>query len=164
MKKDDLKPVREIINDLLGRYRIAKDVKCYQLINQWKDIVGPRLGERTRPRIWGKKIKDGILHIEVTNSAWLSELAFIKKDLIAKLNHAVGDPNMVQDLRFHLKQDDAGTPAAQRTRPHRPLTKKLAPPPPAQGENLERIHEESQAMEDPELREIIIRTRTRWDR
>lgn len=48
----------------------------------WSQIVGERMAARTAP----KQLRDGVLTIEVSGSAWLNELNFLKDQIAQKIN------------------------------------------------------------------------------
>ena len=71
------------------------------LIEEWKDLVGPQLVRYTRPGRFDRKI----LHVFVTNSAWLSELSrFGKHELLKKLQKRFG-ADKIRDIRLQLDPD-----------------------------------------------------------
>jgi hypothetical protein len=64
---------------------------------RWGDIVGSDLSKRAFPR----RLKDSVLVVAVSSSAWMQELSYIKVNLIEKIGQEVG-PDIVSDIRFVL--------------------------------------------------------------
>ncbi len=76
---------------------------------KWEGVAGPEAARRSRP----VALRHGVLHVDVDNSPWLSELTLRAEDLLARVRSRHGPA--VTALRFSL-----GAPvraAAPRTRP-----------------------------------------------
>lgn len=75
----------EPIGSLLERLFIKKGWESklleQKLISQWAYIVGAQLAQRSRPL----KLHNGRLSIIVQNSAWLTQLQFMKLEIIDKI-------------------------------------------------------------------------------
>lgn len=61
----------------------------------WARLAGAAIARRSEP----KMLRDGVLTVQVTSSAWAQELTFLQDSLIAKLNAA---GIAVQQLRFRV--------------------------------------------------------------
>lgn len=61
-------------------------LKEYEIWNQWEAIVGEKLAKRCRPL----SLKFNILTIAVANSSWLTQLQFMKAELLVKINTTAG--------------------------------------------------------------------------
>jgi len=154
-------PASQLVDGVISKYRIHGNVHESKAVQAWPQIVGDRIAERC----WPYHIKDGILLVAVTNSSWLHQLSFMKEDIVAKVNEAAGgDTALVKEVRFELAGRLQKRPSVDghivRPRPP-PRTRK--PPPPAAGARLESIERDAESVDDPELRDIIARTRKRWD-
>lgn len=159
-------PASELIAKLLGGYHIEDDVRSQRIMTEWRAIVGDRFAARTRP----DRIDEGVLWIRVSNSAWLQELSFMRDELLATIQRALGDPPLVTDIRLHLgsarprhRRDEADAHLARRRTRRRKASPKRPLPPPASGAHLAQIERETAVVEDPELREIIARARRLLD-
>ena len=158
-------PAAELIGDALAAHGLGEAVRAHRLITEWRELVGERIAARTWPDGLSKKL----LWVRVANSAWLHELSMLKGQLVVAINAALGEPRLVDDLRFHIgarrRVDDddalAGAVAALR---RRKKVAKLPLPPPAQGEALKTIERDAAAVEDDELRQLIRSVRVRHDR
>ncbi|MEW6608090.1 MAG: DUF721 domain-containing protein [bacterium] len=64
-------------------------------IQLWQEVVGTNVAVHTKPLT----IKDKIIFVKVDSSAWCNELSFFKKDIIKKINSAVG-MQVIKDVYF----------------------------------------------------------------
>ncbi len=87
--------VGSAINRALEHFGLAEKVRQYTAVDIWPQIVGEKIAEKTV----AEKIADGKLFVKVSSAAWRNELVFLKKELIAKLNKALGR-EVVNDIVF----------------------------------------------------------------
>lgn len=73
-------------------------VKCYKLLNIWNTVVDGRVGRQTE----AVKIKNRVLYVMTTSSAWAQELTFLKKEIMKKFNEKAGE-EAIKDIRFMAK-------------------------------------------------------------
>jgi len=147
---------------LIDHYKITGTVRGRRVLTGWRELVGEQIARRT----WPGPIDDGLLTVWVSSSAWLQELSFQREVLADRLRKHSG--GTVTDVRFALGKPRRGEreslSRAARAR-RRPVT---SPPPPrpiaASGEDLLRITQETDAVDDPELRAIIRATRVKHNR
>ena len=76
---------------------VAQQTGAFMTQDQWRAVVGERIAQNTRVG----RLRDGVLQIKVSSSAWCSELSFLKADLLARLTRAGRE---VQDLRFQVSE------------------------------------------------------------
>lgn len=91
------KRIDGIVSELLTRRGYARVFSAENLLDAWQDAVPPALAQLSRPG----KISRGLLQVVVDNSAALQELAFIKQQVVQKLNDRL-DGNKVRDLRIRV--------------------------------------------------------------
>jgi hypothetical protein len=158
-------PASDAIDDVLKARGLGEPIRAHRLITEWRDMVGERIATRTWPDGLSKKV----LWVRVANSAWLHELNLLKGQLLSAIHTTLGEPRLVDDLRFHIgvrknvDADDALAGAAHALRTRKKATK-LPLPPPAAGPALERIERETSNVGDDELRALIRAVRVRHDR
>lgn len=63
----------------------------------WARAAGPRIAKHAR----AEQLRNKTLVVRVASSAWANELAFLKAELLAKLQELSGG-DVVQDLRFSV--------------------------------------------------------------
>lgn len=76
---------------------VAQQTGAFMTQDQWRAVVGERIAQNTRVG----RLRDGVLQIKVSSSAWCSELSFLKADLLARLTRAGRE---VKDLRFQVSE------------------------------------------------------------
>jgi len=161
----DCAPVADVIHQALATHGLTEAMRAHRLLTDWRDLVGPRIAART----WPDGLSKRTLWIRVASSAWLHELSLLKAQLLDMIHTSLGEPRLVDDLRFHIGDrrrvdaDDALAGAAFALRTRRAPTR-LPLPPPATGDALARIDREAGSVDDDELRELIRSVRVRHNR
>ncbi len=147
------------IGRALQRHGLADEIRGQRVLTEWTDLVGPKVAARTRP----EGISDRVLWVEVATSAWLHELNMLKAQLLSGLIQRLGEPRLLDDVRFKLagrsRREQTSVPSARRLDPP-----PLPTPMPATGARREQIVHEAAVVEDEELRELIARVRITNDR
>lgn len=132
------------IGNILETLPVKARVKEYTLLKDWDRLVGQQIAMQCQP----EKLKDGILFLKVSSSAWMQQLHFMKSLILDKLKtHQEGDT--VKDLRFRIGKIAHLRKAAGKPWKDMDLTK----------EELSRITKELSSVKDPELKEIMKKVR-----
>ena len=92
----DLKHIGNIIGGVLSAFR-HEDMELAGLFSLWDDIVGDVVAKNARPA----GFKGKILLVHVGSSVWIQELQYYKKDMIRKLNEALGK-ELISDIKFKI--------------------------------------------------------------
>ena len=82
--------VDAVLSNVLERYGVKDQVDRMSVLDLWPEIVGEQLAEVTR----AKGVAEGVLFVEVRNSAWLMELNMMKDDFLARVNERMGEVPM----------------------------------------------------------------------
>ena len=151
----------QLVADTLAGYGLTEQIRSHRILAEWDELVGDRIARRARP----EGVVRRTLVIRVASSAWMHELGLLKQLLLTALWKAIGEPRLFDDLSLQLAgktraaKDQSGPPPGPRPRP-------LPPRVPVAAGDAERaqILEDSAAVEDDELRELITRVRTRHNR
>ena len=98
-RKAEFVHIGSILGDVLKKYRREMDVELLQVWQVWDNIVGEVIAQNTKPAAF----KGPILLVHVTNSIWIHQLQFLKKEMIERLNRALGKP-LIEDLKFKIGQ------------------------------------------------------------
>ncbi len=149
----------DLVNSLLEKHRVCGGLRESRAVQAWPELVG----ERVAARSWPAAIKNRVLLVVVADSSWQYQLAYLKTEIVAKVN-ALAGPDLITDVRFELSgraKFREGLHAKQIDK--RVTRKRLRPPSPACGAELSAIERESDAVDDDELRDIIASTRKRWN-
>jgi predicted nucleic acid-binding Zn ribbon protein len=89
--------IGSIIGDVLKKYRPQTDAELVQVWQVWDSILGNVIAQNAKPAAF----KGRILLVHVTSSSWIHQLQFLKKEMIAKLNDALGKA-LIEDLKFKI--------------------------------------------------------------
>lgn len=142
---------------VLEQCGVAREVRAHRLVTHWREIVGSRIASRA----WPESISGGVLWVRVANAAWLQELSLLRDELLDKVQNALEGGPRVEDIKLRL-QPRGADPADRPTNRRPPRRAGLLPRrEPASGEALEAIRREVEAIDDPDLREVIYEARRR---
>ena len=146
----------ELVRRLLSGYNVAEDVRRRRILTDWRHIVGARIAHNTEPG----RVHDGVLDVRVRSSSWMHELSFMTEDIRARINEAMGEPVLVEEIRWILSRprhvDDRPLPARRPPPGERYVVRELASP-----ERMAAIQAESASVDDDELRALIADVRGR---
>ncbi len=162
--------VANAVNAVLHRYELADGDSLRQLIAAWPDLVGVANAKST----WPGAIEDGVLLIQVANSALMHELSFLREPILNKVNQHLGTGEIVQ-IRLQLGRRRPTEKSANRSAMEaqtsgsgprlmgtRMAGKKAEPP--ISLERMAEIVAETEGIDDVELRAIVIQARCRINR
>jgi len=76
----------DVIQAVLERAGIEEGFRRHSALMYWDDIVGDKIARKARPR----ELEGKTLLVDVTSSAWVHELSYLKNDIIRELNQRVG--------------------------------------------------------------------------
>lgn len=138
---------------VLASLNLGERLREGRLMTLWPEVVGPTVAAQTRPL----KCRDGILHVAVSSSAWLQQLALMRNEIVRHYDRKVGK-GAIHEVRFTAhgwSQWPGGDPNYQElTRKEHgklELVPVLAP------RQQERLNEALEAIGDIELRERAAR-------
>lgn len=91
-------PIGSIIDSFLKRRGLSKKIKQHQLWEIWAELVGQAVAKEAAPL----RIQRNMLVVEVTNSAWMQELVFLKPRILAKIKDSLPEAG-ITDIRFEIR-------------------------------------------------------------
>jgi len=94
-KKQEEKPLRELVNQMLRAYGLGDRLDEMSLVKSWEEIVGKMIAKHTTEIYFNR----GILYIKLDSAPLRQELAYAKTKLIDRLNDQAGK-QMVTDINF----------------------------------------------------------------
>ena len=101
MKRDDKQPgfvhIGNVIAGVLKNYRSKPDFELTEIWRLWDEAVGATIAQNARPAAF----KGQLLIVHVISSTWIHQLQFLKNDLMAKINAALGKP-LIQEIKFKI--------------------------------------------------------------
>jgi predicted nucleic acid-binding Zn ribbon protein len=89
------KSLGESLKGLLEQLGIEPQIKEYQVVHMWAEIVGENIANASV----AEKVIEKVLYIKVKNMTWRTELLFQKTQILQKIENKIG-PNVIQDIRF----------------------------------------------------------------
>lgn len=92
----NITPLKEAIDKLLKVYKIEGKMDEISLQNQWNEMMGPAIANRTS-KIY---LKNKVLHIQLESSVLRHELSFAKEKLCAALNKRAGK-RIINQILFY---------------------------------------------------------------
>jgi len=92
---DSIKPIGFALDELILGLGIKKKLQEYDAVIYWESVVGKQIAKMAT----ATRIIQGVLFVHVKTSTWRNELSLRKKEIIDKLNTAVGFC-AVKDIKF----------------------------------------------------------------
>jgi predicted nucleic acid-binding Zn ribbon protein len=89
--------IGSIIEDVLKTCRREPDGELMRVWHVWDNTVGEAISKNARPAAF----KGRVLLVYVTSSTWVHQLQFLREEMIAKLNEALGKA-LIDDLTFKI--------------------------------------------------------------
>jgi predicted nucleic acid-binding Zn ribbon protein len=83
-------PIGTVIENILRQHRPLNDQALVQVWDVWERSVGSAIAANARPVAF----KGDLLLVHVNSSTWLHHLRFLEKEMIAKINAAMGDTHI----------------------------------------------------------------------
>ncbi len=96
-KQSDFVQIGNVLEGVLKNYRSAPDYALTKVWRLWDEAVGETIASNARPAAF----KGNLLIVHVISATWIHQLQFLKNDLIAKLNDALGKP-LVEKIKFKI--------------------------------------------------------------
>ena len=96
-RKNEVVHIGSVINKVLKTHRSEFDEDLTQVWSLWDSAVGEAIAKNTRPAAF----KGKLLLVNVISSTWMHELQFFKKDIIKKINEALGKA-LVEEIKFKI--------------------------------------------------------------
>lgn len=90
-------PVGDILRNTLAEWVRGAGEPITQVWELWDQTVGEAVARNAQP----SRLKNRILVVHVTSSAWTHQLQYSKKEIIAGLNHAAGKI-LITDIKFRI--------------------------------------------------------------
>jgi predicted nucleic acid-binding Zn ribbon protein len=89
--------VGSVLQDLLKTPNMASNTRLSRIWEVWPDAVGGQIAANAKPAA----IKGSLLIVLAESSAWIQQLHYLKREMIAKLNRTLGE-NLVKDIKFKI--------------------------------------------------------------
>lgn len=89
--------IGDVIGKVVAQHRPAMDHAMIKVWDVWEAAVGGEIAAHAHP----KAFKGGLLLVHISNSTWLHHMRFMEKELIRKLNQALGE-DRVKTMMFKI--------------------------------------------------------------
>jgi predicted nucleic acid-binding Zn ribbon protein len=96
-QNNDVARIGDVIAGVLKACRGDCDGELSQVWNLWDGAVGDTIAKNAKPEAF----KGRLLLVRVNSSPWMHHLQFLRKDIIRKINTALGK-DLVQDIKFKI--------------------------------------------------------------
>jgi predicted nucleic acid-binding Zn ribbon protein len=83
------------IDAMLRKFGIDNAIAQNNALNIWNDVVGESVAKNAKP----DRVEHGVLVVKVSSPTWRQELYLKKKEIIEKINQAIGK-KVIRDIRF----------------------------------------------------------------
>ena len=137
------KGMADLLPSVLSERGWQAQLALHSIFLHWRDAVDISISSHTEPL----KIVKGTLWVEVENSAWMQQLQYEKKAVLASVNEFLGGEKKIRNIRFVQPQPE------RQSAKREPKVQFVAPPP----EELHRFQEQAGSIGDEAAREALIR-------
>ena len=93
----DIAHIGAVIDGVLKSCRPGFDTEMARIWGLWDGLVGEDIAANARPLAF----KGRLLLVQVSNSTWLHQLYFLKRDIIRQINEACQKP-IVEEIKFKI--------------------------------------------------------------
>lgn len=95
MRASEPKPIGAALTSLLEELGLGQRIRQLKVLEVWSRVVG----ERIAGVAMAEHIDRGRLIVRVSKAPWRTELLFMKRQIIERLNSALGE-QIVKDIIF----------------------------------------------------------------
>ena len=89
--------VGSILERVFSSLNLGIKVKQYQIWDVWDGVVGEAIARQAQPH----QIRNMVLWVTVSSSTWMQQLEFMKKQIVNRLNHSIGE-EVIKDIHFRI--------------------------------------------------------------
>jgi len=82
----ELTTLGEALRAALSRLPSGLELASFPIWTDWADVVGATIARHARPR----RLRRGVLVVEVEGAEWMHELQYLKQELRGRLNDRLG--------------------------------------------------------------------------
>jgi predicted nucleic acid-binding Zn ribbon protein len=91
--------IQKTLERVLKEKKMPGDLDLFRIFPLWSEIVGEKTASHAMP----VRITGHILYVEVDDPIWLTQLKYMKVDILEKIGMKI-KKDAFRDLRFFLKQ------------------------------------------------------------
>ncbi len=86
-RRSGQKPLSEVIEKIVGQYKLTEGLKEVSFTNEWPEIVGPLIAKYTS----NLKVRNKVLYLRCEMAPLKEELNFRREEIIALVNQKMGE-------------------------------------------------------------------------
>jgi predicted nucleic acid-binding Zn ribbon protein len=90
--------LKHVLEAVLKEHKLTSDIDAYKIFSVWGEIAGPIMANHCRPA----RLNGAVLYVEVDDPIWLSQLRYMKQDILQKIDRRI-KPGTFRDLKLFLK-------------------------------------------------------------
>ena len=90
--------LKQVLESVLKERKFTSNIDAYKVFSFWDEIAGPVVANHSRP----VRLNGDILYVEVDDPIWLSQLRYMKRDILQKIDKRT-KPGTFKDLKLFLK-------------------------------------------------------------
>ena len=90
-------PVNAVLERVLDSLNLGLKVKQYRIWDVWNSVVGEAIARQAQPQ----QIRAMVLWVTVSNSTWMQQLEFMKRQIVERINERIGE-TVIRDIRFRI--------------------------------------------------------------
>jgi predicted nucleic acid-binding Zn ribbon protein len=79
--------IGDVIGKVVAQHRPAMDRSMVEVWEVWAAAMGDKIATHAHPAAF----KGGLLLVNISNSTWLHHMRFMERELISRLNRALGE-------------------------------------------------------------------------
>jgi predicted nucleic acid-binding Zn ribbon protein len=91
-------PLNKVLESVLGEQDLSAGIEAYKVFARWNEIVGTKVAAHAQP----VRLTRNVLYVEVNDHLWLTQLKYMKSDILKKLESGI-KKGLFTDLKFFLK-------------------------------------------------------------
>lgn len=92
-------PIGEVVDALMAEEAFSRGMPVAKLAQSWRDVVGDRLAEATRPA----SLENGILTIQADDGPWGTQARYLGEQIRKRADEALGG-GVVKGVRVTVGQ------------------------------------------------------------
>jgi len=89
--------VGEVLERLFNKLSIDKKLKEVNALKLWEEVTGEKISQHSLPLF----VRKGNLFVRVDSSGWLTQLTYLKLEIISELNERLGRES-IKNIYFRL--------------------------------------------------------------
>ena len=89
--------VGEVLERLFNKLSLDKKLKEVNALKLWEEVTGEKISQHSLPLF----VRKGNLFVRVDSSGWLTQLTYLKHEIISELNERLGGES-IKNIYFRL--------------------------------------------------------------